>query len=261
MKIYLIGEFLPGRLETFYHRAFEALGLKVAYFNTAERNKLLRPCWAHILNPSLLREAQSFKPDLVLVFKGFYLWPKTIDKIRQRNRCPVYCLNADNPFNLFSNGASNQRIVSAIGAYDCYFTFSRLLVEKIKKAGAKRAEYLPFGYSPQAHHPVKNRQFTANDVVFVGSWDIEREYWFKELSGFDFGIWGNKYWLKRCKDKRLASKWRGKEAYEEEASLILGSAKISLNALRRQNKGSHNMRTFEAPACGAFGRRAGQQTR
>ena len=40
--------------------------------------------------------------------------------------------------------------------------------------------------------------------------------------------------------------------YGEDMSKVLNSSKISLNILRKQNKSSHNMRTFEAPACGAF---------
>ena len=30
------------------------------------------------------------------------------------------------------------------------------------------------------------------------------------------------------------------------------NSKINLNVLRTQNKGSHNMRTFDIPACGGF---------
>ena len=58
--------------------------------------------------------------------------------------------------------------------------------------------------------------------------------------------------MSRCRDRQLRKKWRGKEVYLQDQAVVLNAAKISLNILRIQNKGSHNMRTFEVPACGTF---------
>jgi hypothetical protein len=46
--------------------------------------------------------------------------------------------------------------------------------------------------------------------------------------------------------------YQGREVRGREMSAVLFSARVSLNILRLQGKGSHTMRTFEAPASGAF---------
>jgi spore maturation protein CgeB len=256
MKILLVGTFLPGRMELSYERAFRQLGCEVKRFDTSEVKWILNNFWEPVINKRIWRDLNNLKPDLVLVIKGYCLWPKTIKKIRELKRCLVFCFNSDNPFNLISRGASNKNILSSIPYYDCYFTFSRRFIEFIRRQGAERVEYLPFGFDPDLHYPVSltdiEKQKYGNDIVFVGNWDEEREYWLKFLKNFDLGIWGENYWRRRCKDKDLRLKWRRKAMYGEDMSRVLNSSKISLNILRVQNKGSHNMRTFEAPACGAF---------
>jgi spore maturation protein CgeB len=44
----------------------------------------------------------------------------------------------------------------------------------------------------------------------------------------------------------------GPAAYGPDLARTLARGTISLNVMRRQNAGSHNMRSFESPACGAF---------
>jgi spore maturation protein CgeB len=91
-----------------------------------------------------------------------------------------------------------------------------------------------------------------SDIVFVGNWDKEREKWLSGLMGYNFAIWGADYWKKRCKNKFLRLSWKGGTAICEEWNKVVQSSKINLNILRLQNKGSHNMRTFEIPASGGF---------
>lgn len=256
MKLYLVGEFFKARLEGLYKKAFQSLGCQVRYFDTGQPDRFLGVFWEHIINKSMPEDLDSFVPDLIIIFKGFHIWPKTINKIKNKKKCLIFCFNSDNPFNLSSPGASNKNILNSIPYYDCYFTFARILLEAIKKAGAIEVKHLPFGFDLKLHRPIEptseEKAIYANDLVFVGSWDDEREYWLKGLTDFDLGIWGEDYWSKRCKDRQLRKRWRGEAVYGEDQSRVLNSAKISLNILRIQNKGSHNMRTFEAPACKAF---------
>lgn len=255
MKLFIIGEFFTGRIEIFYKEAFQSLGIELSCFNTGKPNRLQRVYWQQLINGRIKKAVSDFKPDLVLVFKGFYLRPGTIQMIKKKHRCLVFCFNGDSPFNP-SGGASNKNILTSICHYDCYITFTPLLLEPLKKAGARHVEVLKFGFAPNVHYPVEllaeERRIYANDLIFIGSWDKEREYWLKNLTDFDLGIWGNYYWATHCKNKLLVHKWRGKEVYEREQTVVLNACKISLNILRIQNKGSHNMRTFELPACGVF---------
>ncbi|MCM8791833.1 MAG: glycosyltransferase [Candidatus Omnitrophica bacterium] len=256
MKILIVGEFLPFRIEIFYRYYFNLLGCKVFTFHTGIIPKILELPWQFIINRQLLKKIRLIKPELILVIKGYFLYPDTILKIKELIKMPIFCFNPDDPFNIFYPGSSNENIIRAIPYYDCYFTFNRNLLEKIKKGGVRRVEYLPFAFDPQLHHPIEvteeEKGYYGNDVVFIGNWSIEREGYLKELKRFDLAIWGENYWKRLCKDKDLKKRWRKKAVYGTEQSKVLNSSKISLNILRAQNKGSHNMRTFELPACGAF---------
>ena len=255
MKLFIIGEFFPGSIEVFYKNAFQSLGVKLHCFNTDRPGKLRRAYWQFLINKKILESVSDFGPDLVLIFKGFYVRPDTILKIKKDHNCLIFCFNGDSPFNP-SWGSSNKNISSSIPIYDHYFTFGHQLLEPIKKAGGRGVEVLAFGFDPAVHRPLEllaeERKVYANDLTFIGSWDREREYWLKNLIDFDLGIWGSGYWRSRCKDRQLRKKWKGKETFSHDQTVVLNAAKISLNILRIQNKNSHNMRTFEVPACGTF---------
>ena len=209
MRIFIIGEFLSGRIEIFYKEAFQSLGFKLHCFNTGAPNRLQRVYWQQLINRRILKAISDFKPDLVLVFKGFYLIPKTILEIKKRQGCLVFCFNGDNPFNLHW-GASNRNILNSIPYYDCYFTFSHLLLEPLKRAGVRYAEVLEFGYAPNVHYPVEllseEKKVYSNDITFIGSWDREREYWLKtrraelEAAGIDVEYLETKLYLNELID-------------------------------------------------------------
>lgn len=271
MRILLVGTFLRGYLDVSYERYLKACGCNVFRLDTAAIIKdsalqffskhsfsrcLLRSYWEHLINKRLMKDFQSINPDLIFVFKGYYLWPETIASISGAKKSLIFCFNGDDPFNLDSAGASNRNILDSIPYYDCYFIWTKSLVSSLIRSGAKRVEYLPFGFDALLHFPIQlsdeEKQIYNNALVFIGNWDEERENWLSEVKDFDLAIWGEEYWLKRCRDRKLRLKWQRKALYEQDMSKALAGAKISLNILRKQNKWSHNMRTFEAPACGAF---------
>ncbi len=257
MKVLIVGNLFPGCLEASYERAFKAEGCDAKILDTGGLNRFLRNIYTEgIINKRLARACSDFKPDLLFIIKGFYLWPGTLKKIKEAGKGLIFCFNTDNPFNLASCATSNRNIINALPHYDCYFIWSKLLIEPLLKNGATRAEYLPFGYDYVLHHPVAlsdtQMSLYGNDIVFVGNWDEERERWLSGLSDYDLGLWGSSYWARRCKDMQLRRKWRGRRAVGDVMSCVLNASKISLNIFRIQNKGAHNMRTFEAPACGAF---------
>lgn len=271
MKILFIGYFLPARLELSYEKYLKVCGCDISRFDIAKiisdsalsfldknpvSKRLFSEYWKIIINKKLLEVFEKEKPDLVLVLKGNFLWPDTIKAMSDSKKSILFCFNGDDPFNLASPGASNRHILSSIPYYDCYFIWTRSLIEPLIKVGAKMVKWLPFGFDADLHYPielsVREKGSYSNDLAFVGNWDKERERWLAELLDFDLDIWGEYYWKTRCRNKALRMRWHKTAMYGEEMSKALNSSKISLNILRRQNKGRHNMRTFEAAACGAF---------
>lgn len=264
-KVLLVSPFEPCSLGPTYERAFKSLSCGSLCFKMAEEyekatpftknrftNKLVFPYATSVMNNRLLEAAKDYNPGLVFIHKGQWISPQTLRKIKRDTGALLFVFNPDDPFNS-NRGASSRFIKTSIPEYDVYFIWSKALMPRLEAAGACRVEYFPFAYDPEIHHPVLTRaQSFLPDVVFVGSWDEEREKWLSGLEGYNLVIWGADYWRKRCKSKFLRSCWRGHEAMGEELCEIIGAAKVNLNILRLQNKGSHNMRTFEIPACKGF---------
>jgi spore maturation protein CgeB len=230
---------------------------QLALLKTKVTKRVFFKTFSVFLQKEFYRVALEKKPDLILVLKGWFFNPYLLMAIKNALPDTVFaCFNTDNPFNVKHFGSSNEWIRRSIYLYDVYFIWGRFLMEQLKQAGAQRVEYLPFGFDADTHHPValEGPEYDKykNELVFIGNWDEEREYWLKELVEFDLAVWGESYWKSRCKESRLRKKWRKRPLYGEEMCKVFSASGISLNILRQQNKGCHNMRTFEAPACGTF---------
>ncbi len=268
IKILLVSSFEPWSLALAYLRGFRKLGYETTCFDmTAEygkaswftknryANRVVFPYAAGVMNKKLLETVKNCNPELIFIHNGQWIFPETLKKIKVNTQALLFNFNPDDPFNP-SRGVSSKFVRNSISIYDAYFIWSKTLIPKLKRAGAGRVEYLPFACDPELHYPIslteEDRRIYGSDVVFVGSWDEEREKWLSELEGYNLAIWGADYWGKRCKNKFLKSCWKGQTAIGEEMSRIVQSSKINLNILRLQNKGSHNMRTFEIIACGGF---------
>lgn len=266
MRILLIGGFSQGSLELSYFNAFKKFDFEVNQFNWMSASlaiplannrytrRLFESYLFSVANKKFLENVFVYKPDLILVFKGEFIFPQTLKRIKESSKTLLFNFNPDNPFN-FNKGASNDLIRKSIPFYDCYFIWGRFLVDKLKSSGAKRVEYLPFACDPELHYPVKiineEKKDYENDVAFIGSWDKEREEWLENLSNYDLAIWGNA-WEKLKWNSSLKKKWKGRAAIGSDFAKVCSSSKIILNLIRKQNGNAHNMRIFEIPACKGF---------
>ena len=255
MKIFLVAEFSHGALGTSYSSVFKNLGNDVIEFNINSKTGFLSPFLKTInLNKIFISKVLEVKPDLIFIIKGSFISPETLKEIKNRISVSLFCFNPDNPFNL-NKGASNENIRKCIPLYDCYFIWGKFLIPQLLKAGAKRAEYLPFAYDPELHYPVsvneEEKKIFGNDIAFIGSYDKEREEFLLNLIDYALAIWGNG-WNKLPIFSPLRKKWKGRDAIGEDFSKVCSASKIILNHIRAQNGNAHNMKTFEIPACGGF---------
>jgi len=273
MKILLICSSVKGSLGESYLRSFLELNEKAEIIDDEKlykesiflaKNKYCHHLFwrflANFFQKKLIEKIVSEKPDLIFIFKGWLIKPKTLLKIKKGlSGARLFNFNTDNPFNTWHHGNSNSWIRKSIPLYDAYFIWGKFLLKPLKKAGAKRTEYLPCGYDLKLHYPVEvtdaEKKIFGSDIAFIGSWDKEREWWLNkllmtdDLMTDDLKIWGNA-WQKA--NKKLREKWQGRAVIGEEFSKVCNASKIILNFVRKQNGSAHNMRTFEVPACQGF---------
>ena len=287
LKILLIGEALDHYgIVASYWRAFQKLGIHAQTFDPrteiyrgflrklpTENDRLIARSSRLITNQflqisssrSLRRAIVSRKlgtPDLIVIFKCPWLRPKMLKDLKENTKSIVFHFNADSPFDMpkgkiFRNirGNYHPNLIKTIPFYDCYFTWNKKLILDIYDVGAKHVEYLPFAWDPEIHKPAEFAQeYTSDigsDIGFIGNWSPEREKWLSFVSNENLKIWGAYLW-ERATSKVVKTKWTHYEPFGEELARIVRFTKVNINFLRDQNKGSHNMRTFEIPGCAGF---------
>lgn len=265
MRVLIVGEDAPGGLMASYARAFTTLGASVRTYCMARafdaalpglRTRALRraaePVLLSAFNERVTRELSTAEADLVLVLKGHRLHADTVAAIRQGTSAPVVNFFPDDPF---SRERSNRLAfgTGVLAAYDACFTFAHHLVGAYRAAGVRAVHYLPFARDPGLHEPVTVAPAPEFDVIFVGNLDDHRVRVLEALAeDHRVGVFGERTTAVVPRRSPLARATFGPAAYGAALARTLARGAISLNVMRPQNARSHNMRSFESPACGAF---------
>jgi spore maturation protein CgeB len=205
------------------------------------------------LNKALMATARSFHPDVVIVVMGFHIRAAVLAELKQQSGAAIINYATDDPFN---SRLSNPDLIDSIPSYDVYACTKKGIMDDVRQAGSPCASYVPFGYNPLLHFPEQPatseevRRF-ASDVAFIGEADADRVPFFRKLiraiPELDLALYGG-LWDRDSVTRRYA---RG-SARGRDFRLALGGTRIAVNLIRRGNRDDHVMRTFEAPACGAF---------
>lgn len=205
------------------------------------------------LSAHLRRSRDKYK--LIFLFKGMQFSRRVLEECRKLAPSAIWInINPDNPWNKVSKGATNANVLESLTFFDSYCIWSHSVAEKLRKNGCNKVIYLPFGYDAKYH--VKNKALlpnSGNGISFIGSWDKEREYLLTQLSDInvDVNIYGNN-WNRASRSFPFRKDIFHGPVFGSVMSAIMSSSAISLNLLREQNAGSHNMRTFETPAMGGL---------
>lgn len=139
---------------------------------------------------------------------------------------------------------------AALRLYDHVFTPRRANIDQLRALAGPRVSYLPFAYAPGIHFPepphgaAEQSQFDA-DVVFAGGADRDRVPFMSALirAGFRVDLYGG-YW-DRFPDTARRALGNADPATLRKAT---HGARIALCLVRRANRDSHVMRSFEVPA-------------
>lgn len=226
--------------------------LRIARKAVSTLRKLYTPVVLRRVHDQLFRNACQFRPNLLFVVRGHWLNPGILHEIKRKTGCAAMFYHSED----FLHPAYYSReLVEAIPVYDCVFTVIRSNVQEYQDLHAQRVEYLPFGYEPEVHRPMRlsesDRDHYESDVAFLGKWSSSREELLESLArAYQVAIWG--YMWERVKPhSAVYPSIRGPISPGEIAKVITGS-KIMLNPLNDQGRMQHVMRTFEIPACGGF---------
>ena len=268
MRVVLYGNLGAGQLGASYERALRQVGCDVHVVDTQERtanlavwlrqrvlhrltiNSLrLRALGSRLWNEKVVEAVRVKRPSFLLVLKGDFLMPATIETVKQMG-VPVFIFYPDNPLPGFPSG--RPETLPSAKAADAYFIWSRDVQQKLQEKGCN-VHYLPFGWDADTH-PYAPYSGTGSEVVFIGNWDAHRERVLERVAErFDLSIWGTDYWQTRTSSRAVQAAWKGRPLLRREMSEMMSASKISLNIIREFNlPDGTNMRTFEIPGSGGF---------
>jgi spore maturation protein CgeB len=214
--------------------------------------RFYQPALASIVSRAFVRSACAFHPDLVLVVCGRLISADALEILRQKTQATLFHFYGEDFFNPLNTTATLRH---AAYLYDRFFTTKTFNVQEMAEIGLKNVTFIPHGYIPTCHVPVKLRQEDikkyGSDLSFVGTWETERAAMLAQLQEFDLRIWGD-YWHKASKLLGLNKAIQSQSVWCEGLSRVFQASKINLAFLRKANRDRHTTRTFEIPACGGF---------
>lgn len=230
------------------------------------------------LNKEVQQLAQQHKPDLLWAEKQEYLFPETLERLRQLDVRTLHYT----PDPYFTLSWKRTALLDAcMPLFDYVITSKRYELDEYRRV-CQQAIFMPLGFAEAVHRPVVPsdktvRQAFSSDVAFIGGWEPRREAMLSLIAGLgcDLKIWGygwdhfidgrwtprRAYRLRQLagkepfrirKSQELARALQGGEVYGDSYAWALSGAKINVGFLRRVCPDQHTTRTFEIPACGSM---------
>jgi hypothetical protein len=248
-------------LESFYQRAFAALGCNVRalpllrgrlFDSISDRiRRRLGKMLPTGLSPDLLgiacrREAREFQPDITFVIRGERLRPEAIQELDRISQKGCYNIYPDHPFAIPGPGA--LRLQQSLKEYRAVLTFARALIPVFLQLGARACHWLPFAFDPLTHRPCPGVQ---EGISYFGAWGPVQEEWLGSLPPFGLRIYGGGWDRGTRPGSKLEDCWRPREGIGPNMAVEIGRSRLVINFIRAEHGCAHSMKTFELPACGA----------
>lgn len=259
VRLLLVGNGDPVHVGAHFEHAANQLGIEHVFVDvkqayrglktTTRINWWLRGRRPNRLNPfcqDLVDGCRAFQPTHFLTTGIAPVNAKTLASIGGSGVVRMNFLT-DDPWNPAHRA---PWFMKALNEYDIVFTPRAANIGDLESLRSPSVAYLPFGYNEAVHFPetpadeVERAALTV-DVLFAGGADRDRVPYARALAdaGFSLALYGG-YWDRYPELKPFH---RGMA----DARLLrkaVGCARLTLCLVRRANRDSHCMRTFETPA-------------
>lgn len=220
--------------------------------------RLIRPLQTDEYNNAIRKKIDIFMPDIVLVYKGAFVRPETLEYARGKG-CKLVLFYPD-----VSMTYHGPNIPKALPMYDLVFTTKTFGIKDMKEHyGVKNAYLIPHGFDPEIHRKLQlgeaDKKRFACDASFIGTWSPKKEAWLAKLKescpDIDLKIWGDQ-WFKSTSPV-IKSSIQGTSVLGDLYAIAIQSSKINLGILSEVVSGSSSgdlitSRTFHIPGASGF---------
>ncbi len=220
--------------------------------------KLIRPYQINDFNDEICRQILHFKPDILFVYKGAFLQPRTLELAKSRG---IGLVNFYPDVSMFSHGKWLPRTMPY---YQLVFTTKTFGIKDLREAfGVSNAIFIPHGFDPEIHRPLQltpqEWEMYGCDVSFIGTWSPKKEMLLSNLKNqmpaLNLHIWGSQW--EKANSPVLNDSIKGREILGDLFAVAIQASKINLGILSEQVKGASSgdlitSRTFHIPGAGGF---------
>jgi spore maturation protein CgeB len=264
VKILLAGTYRYFWYEEVCAQALEKLGHQVMRYRWgrffAGKFGALQEKW--LLGPSVVRMnldivsyARACQPDIIFIWRGTPIWPKTLQTLRDRTGALLIAYNNDDPFGPTHGRPLWRHFIPCIPAYDIHFVYRQVNVAEYQAAGARHVHVLMPYYIPEIHRPTEltpeEHARYACELIFAGHYEDDgRVRYLRALveSGLHVRLFGGKYWRPKVLGGLADYFSPVVPVYGQEYVKALTAAKLCLAFLSRLNRDTYTRRSFEIPA-------------
>jgi len=259
LRIQIVGPIFPDSFARNIAAAAEQMGHTVLVARKRLAHRWLNQYWIRALNiirdlrpverrshSNLVRQAENFHPDLVLVTNGL-LPPDVVARLRSATGAKVafwYCDPVANLGRQYPLGSQ----------FDAWFFKEPYMAVTFRTKMGINAHYLPEACNPLWHHRVEltesDRSRYGCDLTTAGNLYYYKAKILETFANYDMKIWGVGYahWL----GSSLRKCWPCVFVAELEKAKAFNAARIVLNPMNYAEIEGVNCRLFEAAGCGAF---------
>ena len=265
MKVLLVGANSNYAIERFYLKymndvpgikaeLFEAQNIFLSYWQKSIFNKIVFRLGYQkiysIINELLKEKIVNSKPDILFVFKGMEVYPKTLIWVKKQG-VKLVNYNPDNPFIFSGRGSGNNNLKNSIPLFDMHLTYNREIKERMESVYKIPTEILPFGFDVSAGlFKEACSEKEINKACFLGNPDKYRSLFLQQLAeaGIEVDVYGSN-WKKFVRHPKIKI---FPPIYNKDLWLTLRKYRVQVNLMRPHNLLSHNMRSFEVPGIGGI---------
>lgn len=209
-------------------------------------------------NLQVLRDLQSFNPELLIVYKGESVFPSTVAYAKSKG---IYCVNIFPDVSIFTHG---PWLPKSLPLYDHHFTTKSFGPEDLKRhLGISSVTVLHHGFDPEIHRPIPLGAVIPVelrcDISFIGTWSPKKEALLdvviNKFPDLTVKIWGSQW--ERAESKAVKKCAIGKDIMGRVYAIAIQGSVINLAILSESRVGSSagdqvTSRTFDIPASGGF---------
>jgi spore maturation protein CgeB len=239
-------------VDEFYYISFHATDITTKVIQKAIRYLQIRE-----FNKAIVTSIDLFKPDVLLVYKGRFVLPSTLEYAKKKgHKLALFYPDV-------SMKAHGKYIPLDIPYYDIVFTTKTFGIKDLKEAfGVNNAIFIPHGFDPEIHRKLHvsegNRKIFGCDASFIGVYSPKKEQLLakikEKLPNINMKIWGPQW--EKATSQAIKTSIQNLAVFGDMYALAIQCSKINMGILNEQVVGASSgdlitSRTFHIP--GSFG--------